>query len=123
MQYRETSALNCESDESINQSLKQLECYVDYCSSIHSCRPSIVSHPDAGLSPGGLVPQSTISLSVISLFSLSFCSSMIYSPDILSEASHLRQGVPCSFAVEGLYRGGSQRVFKIVFEDSVQWTA
>src|SRR4051794_14208164 len=68
-------------------------------------------------------PQSTISLSVISLFSLSFCSSMVNSPDILSEASHLRQGVPCSFAVEGLYHGGSHRVFKIVFEDTVQWTA
>jgi hypothetical protein len=48
---------------------------------------------------------------------------MTYSPGILSEASRLRQGIPCSFAVEGPYHGGSHRVFKIVFEDSVQWAA
>lgn len=43
--------------------------------------------------------------------------------DVLSEASRLRLGIPCSLADEDPYVGGSHRVFKIVFEDSVRWAA
>ncbi|KAJ5228420.1 hypothetical protein N7489_009128 [Penicillium chrysogenum] len=43
--------------------------------------------------------------------------------DILSEASYLRLGVPCSFVDESPRQGGSHTVFKIVFEDSVEWAA
>lgn len=42
-------------------------------------------------------------------------------PDLLSGASHLRLGVPCLLADEDPYHGGSHSVYKIVFEDSVQW--
>lgn len=44
-------------------------------------------------------------------------------PDVLSEASRLRLGIPCSLADETPHHGGSHSVFKIVFEDSVQWAA
>ncbi|KAJ6021254.1 hypothetical protein N7540_006758 [Penicillium herquei] len=42
---------------------------------------------------------------------------------ILSKASRLRTGVPCSLADETPFHGGSHRVFKVVFEDSLQWAA
>lgn len=42
---------------------------------------------------------------------------------LLAGASHLRTGTPCSLADEPLCRGRSHRVFKVVFEDSVQWAA
>ncbi|KAE8353818.1 hypothetical protein BDV28DRAFT_147755 [Aspergillus coremiiformis] len=42
---------------------------------------------------------------------------------VLSEASRLRTGIPCALADEGSSHGGSHRVFKVVFEDSVQWAA
>lgn len=48
---------------------------------------------------------------------------MIGLPEILSEASRLRSGVPCSLGDENPCIGGSHRVFQIVFEDSVQWAA
>ncbi|KAJ5567163.1 hypothetical protein N7535_006469 [Penicillium sp. DV-2018c] len=48
---------------------------------------------------------------------------MIDPPDLLAGASRLRQGVPCSFADDNPYVGSSHRVFKVVFEDSVQWAA
>lgn len=41
--------------------------------------------------------------------------------DILIGARDLRQAVSCAFADEDSYQGGSHRVFKIVFEDSMQW--
>lgn len=44
-------------------------------------------------------------------------------PDIFSEASRLRLGVPCFLANESPRRGGSHRVFKLIFEDGVQWAA
>ncbi|KAJ6131133.1 hypothetical protein N7523_001593 [Penicillium sp. IBT 18751x] len=44
-------------------------------------------------------------------------------PRILSVASGLRQGTPCTFANEKTHQGGSHRVFKIIFSDSVQWAA
>lgn len=43
--------------------------------------------------------------------------------DILAEASRLRSGVPCSFADESSRSGRSHNVFKIIFQDSVQWAA
>ncbi|KAJ6019504.1 hypothetical protein N7522_001571 [Penicillium canescens] len=48
---------------------------------------------------------------------------MTGSLDVLSEASRLRHGIPCSFADDNPYVGGSHRVFKVVFEDSVRWAA
>lgn len=48
---------------------------------------------------------------------------MTDSLDVLSEASRLRLGVPCSLADENPCHGGSHRVFKVVFEDSVRWAA
>jgi aminoglycoside phosphotransferase (APT) family kinase protein len=38
-------------------------------------------------------------------------------------ASRLRLGIPCVLADECPCLGGSHRVFKIIFEDSVQWAA
>ena len=43
--------------------------------------------------------------------------------DILSEACFLRPGFQCSFADETPCHGCSHNVFKIIFEDSVQWAA
>ncbi|KAJ5960908.1 uncharacterized protein N7479_008058 [Penicillium vulpinum] len=48
---------------------------------------------------------------------------MAGSLDLLSEASCLRLGVPCSLADEYPCHGGSHRVFEVVFEDSVRWAA
>ncbi|KAJ6126082.1 hypothetical protein N7471_010575 [Penicillium samsonianum] len=48
---------------------------------------------------------------------------MAGSLDLLSEASRLRLGVPCSLADEHPCHGGSHRVFEVVFEDSVRWAA
>ncbi|KGQ06864.1 hypothetical protein BBAD15_g7832 [Beauveria bassiana D1-5] len=48
---------------------------------------------------------------------------MLSSLDILTEASRLRSGVPCSLADESPHSGHSHRVFKIVCEDSVIWAA
>ncbi|CAG8887489.1 unnamed protein product, partial [Penicillium egyptiacum] len=42
---------------------------------------------------------------------------------VLSGASRLRTGIPCSLADETPCHGGSHRVFKVVFEDSIQWAA
>ncbi|KAF4211368.1 hypothetical protein CNMCM8980_004357 [Aspergillus fumigatiaffinis] len=42
---------------------------------------------------------------------------------ILSEASRLRLGIPCTLADESPCLGGSHRIFKIVFEDAVPWAA
>ncbi|GAB1204333.1 hypothetical protein APSETT445_002985 [Aspergillus pseudonomiae] len=42
---------------------------------------------------------------------------------LLSEARCLREGVRCSLADEDPCQGGSHKVFKVVFEDSVQWAA
>lgn len=43
--------------------------------------------------------------------------------DILLHASQLRSGILCKFADEAPKSGGSHKVFKIIFEDSVQWAA
>ncbi|GIJ99200.1 hypothetical protein Aspvir_001326 [Aspergillus viridinutans] len=43
--------------------------------------------------------------------------------DVLSGASRLRLGIPCSLADESPCFGGSHRVFKVVFEDSIRWAA
>ena len=43
--------------------------------------------------------------------------------DVLSGASRLRPGIPCSLADESPCVGGSHRVFKVFFEDSIQWAA
>lgn len=48
---------------------------------------------------------------------------MTDSLNVLSEASRLRLGIPCSLADENPCVGGSHRVFKVVFEDSVRWAA
>ncbi|PLN79859.1 hypothetical protein BDW42DRAFT_186449 [Aspergillus taichungensis] len=49
---------------------------------------------------------------------------MTNSLDMLCEAaSRLRLGIPCVLADENPCLGGSHRVFKIIFEDSVQWAA
>jgi hypothetical protein len=48
---------------------------------------------------------------------------MTDSLDVLSEASRLRLGIRCSLADESPCLGGSHRVFKVVFEDSVLWAA
>lgn len=48
---------------------------------------------------------------------------MVDSLEVLSHASLLRSGIRCSFANMSPCLGGSHRVFKIVFEDSVQWAA
>ncbi|RDW58926.1 uncharacterized protein DSM5745_11132 [Aspergillus mulundensis] len=49
---------------------------------------------------------------------------MTDSPYMLSEAaSRLRLGIPCVLADESPCLGGSHRIFKIVFEDSIQWAA
>ena len=48
---------------------------------------------------------------------------MEYKPDIISGASDLRRGLPCSLPDEIPFRGGSHRIFKLVFKDSVQWAA
>lgn len=48
---------------------------------------------------------------------------MTDSLDLLSEASRLRLGIPCSLADQSPYVGGSHRVFQIIFEDSVRWAA
>lgn len=45
------------------------------------------------------------------------------SSDILTGARDLREGLPCAFAEKRPIQGGSHRVFKLVFEDSVQWAA
>ncbi|KAL2813134.1 hypothetical protein BJX63DRAFT_421429 [Aspergillus granulosus] len=43
---------------------------------------------------------------------------------MLSEAaSRIRRGIPCVLADESPCLGGSHRIFKIVFEDSIQWAA
>ncbi|OAA80303.1 Protein kinase-like domain protein [Akanthomyces lecanii RCEF 1005] len=42
---------------------------------------------------------------------------------IPANASRLRSGISCSFAREEPRAGGSHRVFKIIFEDSVVWAA
>jgi hypothetical protein len=43
--------------------------------------------------------------------------------DIISEARDLRKGIPCYLVAECSFQGGSHRVFKLVFEDSVLWAA
>lgn len=48
---------------------------------------------------------------------------MASSQEILSEACCFRPGLDCSFADETPFHGGSHDVFKIVFEDAVQWAA
>ncbi|CAI7663133.1 unnamed protein product [Penicillium palitans] len=48
---------------------------------------------------------------------------MADSLDLLSEASRLRLGVPCSLADKPPCHGGTHRVFEVVFEDSVRWAA
>lgn len=48
---------------------------------------------------------------------------MDYMPDIISGARELRGGVPCRVAEERSFQGGSHRVFKLVFDDSVLWAA
>jgi aminoglycoside phosphotransferase (APT) family kinase protein len=48
---------------------------------------------------------------------------MTDSLDIISKASQLRLGVPCTLSNETPWQGGSRRVFKLIFKDSVQWAA
>lgn len=50
---------------------------------------------------------------------------MADSLDILSAADRLRlrHGTPCTLANETPRQGGSHRVFKIIFKDSIQWAA
>ncbi|KAE8401048.1 hypothetical protein BDV37DRAFT_273937 [Aspergillus pseudonomiae] len=48
---------------------------------------------------------------------------MVNPSSLLSEARCLREGVQCSLADEDPCQGGSHKVFKVVFEDSVQWAA
>jgi hypothetical protein len=48
---------------------------------------------------------------------------MTDSLNLISEASRLRSGIQCNLADESPLHGGSHRVFRIVFEDSVQWAA
>jgi hypothetical protein len=43
--------------------------------------------------------------------------------DMLSEASRLRQGISCSFAQVAPRHGCSHTVYKIIFEDSIEWAA
>ncbi|KAJ5117322.1 hypothetical protein N7448_010954 [Penicillium atrosanguineum] len=43
--------------------------------------------------------------------------------EVLTEASRLRSGIPCSLADESPCIGGSHRVFKVIFDDSVRWAA
>lgn len=48
---------------------------------------------------------------------------MVDLPDILTQASLLRQSIPCTLADKKPRHGGSHSVFEIIFEDSVRWAA
>lgn len=48
---------------------------------------------------------------------------MDHSQNILTGARELRMGLPCSLDENPPIEGGSHKVFKLVFEDSVQWAA
>ncbi|KAJ5923848.1 hypothetical protein N7466_008035 [Penicillium verhagenii] len=43
--------------------------------------------------------------------------------DVVTTASDLRMGVPCTLVDETPLQGGSHKVFRIIFQDSVQWAA